>query len=175
MIQARRLGVVRRMLSTPMTSRQLILGSTLGRWGLGFFQGAYIMAASTLLFGVQWGNLALALLVLAVFALVAAGAAMLLGTLVENEGPAVGIAVGGGLVLAALGGSMFPLELFPETMRRVANAVPHAWANEALADLQRRDGGLVDIAPELGVLAAMAVVLVALGAWSLRRSLARAM
>lgn len=175
MIQARRLGVVRRMLSTPMTSRQLILGSTLGRWGLGFFQGAYIMAASTLLFGVQWGNLALALLVLAVFALVAAGAAMLLGTLVENEGPAVGIAVGGGLVLAALGGSMFPLELFPETMRRVANAVPHAWANEALADLQRRDGGLVDIAPELGVLAAMAAVLVALGAWSLRRSLARAM
>ncbi|MBE7325042.1 ABC transporter permease [Nocardioides sp. Y6] len=175
MIQARRLGVVRRMLSTPMTSTQLILGSTLGRWALGLFQGAYIMAASSLLFGVQWGNLALAVLVVAVFALVAAGAAMLLGTLVENEGPAVGVAVGGGLVLAALGGSMFPLDLFPETMRRVANAVPHAWGSEAFADLQRRGGGLVDIAPELGVLAAMAAVLLALGAWSLRRSLARAM
>lgn len=175
MIQARRLGVVRRMLSTPMTSTQLVLGSTLGRWALGFFQGAYIMAASTLLFGVQWGNLALAALVLAVFAVVAAGAAMLLGTLVESEGPAVGIAVGGGLVLAALGGSMFPLDLFPDRMRTIANAVPHAWGYEAFADLQRRDAGLVEILPELGVLAAMATVLVGLGAWSLRRSLSRAM
>lgn len=175
MIQARRLGVVRRMMSTPMTSTQLILGSTLGRWGLGFFQGAYIMTVSTLLFGVQWGHLALALLVVALFALVAAGAAMLLGTLVESEGPATGISVGGGLVMAALGGSMFPLDLFPDTMRKIANVVPHSWGYEAFADLQRRDGGLGDIAPELAVLAGMAVVLLGLGAWSLRRYLARAM
>ena len=35
--------------------------------------------------------------------------------------------------------------------------------------------GLVEVLPELGVLAAMAALLVALGSWSLRRSLARAM
>ena len=175
LIQARRLGVVRRMMSAPVTSTQLILGSTLGRWALGVFQGAYIMAASSLLFGVRWGNLALAVLVLAVFALVAAGAAMLLGTLVHNEGPAVGLAVGSGLVLGALGGSMFPLELFGDGMRTVAHVVPHAWGYEALADVQRHGAGLVEVLPELGVLAAMAAVLIGLGAWSLRRSLSRAM
>lgn len=175
MIQARRLGVVRRMMSTPITSTQLILGSTLGRWVLGVFQGAYIMAASSLLFGVQWGNLPLAVLVLAVFALVAAGAAMLLGTLVHNEGPAVGLAVGTGLVLGALGGAMFPLELFGDGMRMVANVVPHAWGYEALAEVQRHDATLADVLPELAVLAGMAAVLVGLGAWALRRSLSRAM
>ncbi|QCX28479.1 ABC transporter permease [Nocardioides jishulii] len=175
MIQARRYGVVRRMLTAPVTSSQVIVGTVLGRWVLGLFQGAYIMAASSLLFGVQWGNLPTALVVLALFALVAAGAAILLGTLLENEGAAVGVGVGVGLVLAALGGSMFPLELFPDTMRTVANAVPHAWAYEALAEVQRRGGTVVDVLPELGVLAGMAVLLVGLGAWSLRRSLARAM
>lgn len=175
LIESRRERVVQRMMTTPMTGAQLIAGQTLGRWVLGAFQGVYIMLASALLFGVNWGNIGSALVVLAVFALVGAGAAMLLGTLVDNEGAAVGIGVGLGLTLAALGGSMFPLEFFPDTMRRVANVTPHAWGYEAFAELQRQDGNLLDVLPQLGVLGAMALVLVALGAWSLRRSLQRAM
>lgn len=175
LIQSRRERVVQRMMTTPMTGAQLIAGQTLGRWVLGAFQGIYIMLASALLFGVNWGNIAAALVVLAVFALVGAGAAMLLGTLVDNEGAAVGIGVGLGLTLAALGGSMFPLEFFPDTMRQVANVTPHAWGYEAFAELQRQDGTLLDVLPQLGVLGSMALVLVTLGAWSLRRSLQRAM
>ncbi|WP_110240821.1 ABC transporter permease [Nocardioides gilvus] len=175
LIQSRRERVVQRMMTTPMTGAQLIAGQTLGRWVLGAFQGAYIMVASSLLFSVSWGHVPTALVVLAVFALVGAGAAMLLGTLVDNEGAAVGIGVGLGLTLGALGGSMFPLEFFPDTMRRVANVTPHAWGYEAFAELQRRDATLVDVLPQIGVLGAMALVLVTLGAWSLRRSLQRAM
>lgn len=70
---------------------------------------------------------------------------------------------------------MFPLELFPDAMRRVSRFVPHSWAYEAYADLQRRDGTLSDIAVSLGVLAAMAGVLLAIGGVLLRRSMARAM
>jgi ABC-2 type transport system permease protein len=175
LIQGRRLGVVARMLSGPVSTTQLIGGQTLGRWAIGLFQGGYIMVATTVLFGVSWGNLALSLLVLALFALVAAGAAILLGTLLENEGAAGGLGVGLGLVLAALGGAMLPLELFPDTMRSVAHVTPHAWAYDAFAEIQRRDGTLLDVAPQLCVLAAMALLLLALGAWSLRRSLSRAM
>lgn len=175
LIQARRLGVVARMLAGPMTAGQLVAGEVLGRWAIGLFQGGYIMLASSLMFGVGWGNLGLSLLVLVLFSLVAAGAAILLGTLLENEGAASGAGVGFGLVLAALGGSMMPLELFPDTMRTVANVTPHAWAYDAFAEIQRRSGTLLDVLPQLGVLAAMAVLLAAAGAWSLRRSLARAM
>jgi ABC-2 type transport system permease protein len=175
LIQARRLGVVSRMLAGPMTAGQLVAGQVLGRWAIGLFQGGYIMLASSVLFDVRWGNLALSLLVLLLFSLVASGAAILLGTLLENEGAAGGLGVGLGLVLAALGGSMLPLELFPDTIRPVANLTPHAWAYDALADIQRRSGTLVDVLPQLGVLAGMAFLLAALGAWSLRRSLSRAM
>jgi ABC-2 type transport system permease protein len=175
LIQARRLRVVARMLAAPVSTGQLITGVTAGRWAIAFFQGAYIMIASALLFGVNWGNPWLSLLVVLLFSLVSAGAAMLMGTVMDNEGAAGGLGVGVGLVLAALGGAMMPLELFPDTMRTIANVTPHAWGYEAFAEIQRRDGTLADIAPQLGVLAAMAVLLLALGAWSLRRSLARAM
>jgi ABC-2 type transport system permease protein len=175
LIQARRLGVVSRMLAGPMTAGELVAGQIAGRWAIALFQGGYLMVATSLIFGVDWGNLPLALLVLLLFSLVAAGAAILLGTLLENEGAAGGAGIGLGLVLAALGGSMFPLELFPDTMRTISRVTPHAWAYEALAEIQRRGGGLLDVLPQLGVLAAMALALAALGGWSLRRSLARAM
>lgn len=175
LIQSRRLGVQSRVLAAPVSGTQAILGQVLGRWVIASFQGVYIMVASVLIFDVDFGSVGLALLLLLVFGLVATGAAMLLGALMDHEGAANGVAVGLGLVLAALGGCMFPLELMPDTLRTVAHATPHAWGYEAFAQIQRHDGGLADIAPQLGVLVAMAVVLVALGAWALRRSVARAM
>jgi ABC-2 type transport system permease protein len=175
LIQARRLGVTRRTLAAPVSTVQAVTGQALGRLTIAAFQGAYIMAATVVLFGVDWGNLALAVLVMVVFALVAAGAAMVLGSVLDNDAAAGGVGVGLGLVLAALGGGMYPLELFPDTLRTVAHFTPHAWASEALAEIQRHDGGLVDIAPQLGVLLGFAAVLLVVGAWLLRRSLARAM
>ena len=175
LIQSRRLGVQRRVLAAPVSGTQAILGQLLGRLTIATAQGAYIMIASIALFDVDFGNIPLALLILLVFGTVATGAAMLLGSLMDHEGAANGVAVGGGLVLAALGGCMFPLELFPDTLRTVANVPPHAWGYQAFAQIQRHNGGLLDIAPHLGVLAAMALVLVLLGAWALRRSVARAM
>lgn len=175
LIQARRMRVVSRMLAAPLSPTQLVAGVTAGRWAIAFFQGAYIMLASSLVFGVNWGNVWLSLLVLLLFSLVAAGAAMLLGTTMENEGAANGLGIGIGLVLAALGGAMLPLELFPDGMRAIANFTPHAWGYQAFAEIQRRSGTLADIAPQLAVLAAMAAGLVLLGAWSLRRSMSRPM
>ncbi len=174
LIQSRRLGVTRRTLAAPVSTMQAVGGQVLGRLVIASFQGAYIMTVSSLLFGVQWGNLGLAVLVMMVFALVAAGAAMVLGSVVDNDSAAGGIGVGLSLVLGALGGSMYPLELFPDTLRTVAHLTPHAWASEAMAQVQRHDAGLVDVLGQLGVLFAFAAVLVALGAWMLRRSLARA-
>jgi len=174
LIQSRRLGVTRRTLAAPVSTGQAVGGQALARLAIASFQGAYIMAMSSLLFGVEWGNVALALLILVVFALVAAGAAMIVGSAIDNEAAAGGLGVGLGLVLGALGGAMYPIELFPDTLRRVAMATPHAWASQAFADIQRHGRGLVEILPELGVLAAYAAVLIAIGAWLLRRSLARA-
>ena len=175
LIQARRLGVVARTLTAPVSAFQLIAGQVLGRFAIAFFQGGYIMAASSLLFGVDWGNLVASLVVLLLFALVSAGAAMVVGSVLDSEGAAAGVGIGLGLVLAALGGSMSPLEFFPDTLRTAANLTPHAWAYEAFADILRRGAGIGDVLPQLGVLAAMALSLILIGSWLLRRSVSRAM
>lgn len=175
MIQARRSGAVRRGLSAPVRPGQMVTGLALGRLVIALFQAAWIIGMSSLLFGVGWGSLPSVLVVVTLFGLIASGLALVVGVVVDSEGPASGVAVGAGLLLAALGGCMVPLELFTDGLRRVAMFTPHAWAYEALAEIQRRDGGLLDVLPQLGVLAAMALGVLGLGSWLLRRSLARAL
>lgn len=172
LIQSRQLGVSRRILSTPTSIRTMIAGETLGRFGVALVQGLYIMVATLLVFRVNWGSAAGALAIVILFALVGAGAATLMGAIFRNDQQAGGTGVVLGLVLAALGGAMMPLELFSATMQRVAHVTPHAWALDGFAELVRRDGTLIDILPELGVLAAYAAVLLALAGWRLQRTLA---
>lgn len=174
LIQARMLGVVPRVLSTPITTGKVITGQALGRFAIAFMQSAYIMLGSSLLFGVQWGALVPAILLIVAFCAVSAAAAMLIGSLMDNESAASGAGVGAGLVLAGLGGCMLPLELFSDTMTTVSRFTPHSWAYRAFAELQRRDGTFADIAPFVGVLGLMAVGLLIVGGMALRRSMTRA-
>jgi ABC-2 type transport system permease protein len=173
LIETRRYGVSRRMLATPTTTRTILLGEALGRIAVALVQGLVIMLGAGLLFGVEWGDPIGAAALLAVFALTASGAAMVMGSLLRTEQQAAGIGIMLGLGLAALGGSMLPIELFSDTMRTVARATPHAWANEAFAELVRHGGNLLDIAPQLAVLTCYALVLFLLGSWLLRRALTR--
>lgn len=171
LIQNRRLGVTRRMLSTPTSPRVVLVGEAFGRLAVALAQGAYIMLGTWLLFGVSWGDPLGATALLLAFALVAAGAAMLAGALFSHEQQVVSIGVFLGLGLAALGGSMAPLEVFSPTMRDVAHITPHAWANEGFAELVQEGGDVLDIMPQLGVLVAMAAALIGVAAWRLRRAI----
>ncbi len=171
LILTRRLGVARRMLSTPTSASVILLGEAAGRFGVAMVQGVYIMVGTLLIFGVNWGDPLGAIAVVVMFALVGSGAAMLSGAVFRNEQQAAGLGVLLGLGLAAVGGSMVPLELFPDTMRTIAHFTPHAWAVDAFAELVRRDGSLLDILPQLGVLAAFAAFFLVLATWRLRRVL----
>lgn len=170
-IQTRKLGVATRMLGTPTSTSTVVAGEALGRFAIVVTQGVYIVVATILIFQVNWGNPIGVAVVMAAFALVGAGAALLFGTVFSNDQQAGGVAVVAGIGLAAIGGSMLPLELFGEPMRTIANFTPHAWANEAFADLVRREGTVVDILPEVGVLLAFGAVFLFIAAWRMRRVL----
>jgi len=171
LILTRKLGVARRMLSTPTSTGVIMGGEVAGRFGVALVQGIYIMVGTLLLFGVNWGDPLGAIAILVLFALVGSGAAMLSGSLFRNEQQAGGIGVLLGLGLAAIGGAMAPIEVFPPAMKTAALFTPHAWAVDAFAELVRRDGGFLDILPQLGVLAAFAVFFMALATWRLHRVL----
>ncbi|WP_052667631.1 ABC transporter permease [Nitriliruptor alkaliphilus] len=173
LIQTRQYGVARRMLSTSTPPLVVLTGVAGGRIGVALFQAAYIVAVTAVVFGVNWGDPVATTAVVLLFCLVAGGAGMLVGATLRNDSQASGVGVGLGLGLAALGGSMAPLEIFPDTIRRVAMVTPHAWANQAMAELVRRDGRLGDVLVELAVLAAFAVVILTAATVLLRRNLTR--
>jgi ABC-2 type transport system permease protein len=173
LIRTRQLGVARRMASTPTPIGAIVTGQAAGRVLVALTQAAYIIAATWLLFRVNWGQPLATGVVVVLFGLVAGGAGMLLGATLRNESQAAGVGVGAGLGLAALGGSMVPLEIVPKVMRTVALVTPHAWANRAMAEIVRRDGGLADVVLEVGMLAAFAVALLGLATWQLGRALSR--
>jgi ABC-2 type transport system permease protein len=171
LILTRKLGVSRRMISTPTSVRTVLTGETLGRFGVAMVQGLFIVVASALVFDVRWGDPAGTGLVVVTFALVATGAAMLFGAVFENDQQASSIGIFVGLALAALGGCMVPLEEFPPVMATVAHFTPHAWAMEALTDLIQESASIGDILPDLAVLAGFAAVLLTAATWRLRRAI----
>ena len=99
---------------------QVIGGETLGRFGIAFGQGIYMVIGTAVLFGVDWGDPFATTCVVAAFAAVSASAAMVLGSLMDNANAANGVGIGLGLVVAALGGSMLPLELFSDGLMTVS-------------------------------------------------------
>lgn len=173
LIQTRQLGLASRMLSTPTSIGAILGGQAAGRIAVALFQALYIVVTTALLFQVDWGTPLPTISVIVLFSIVAGAAGMLVGATARNDAQAGGLGIGLGIGLAALGGSMVPLEIFPGAVRTVAHVTPHAWANRAMAEIVRRDGTLLDIGLELGMLALFAVVLLVLASWRLHRVLVR--
>jgi ABC-2 type transport system permease protein len=124
-----------------------------------------------LFFGVTWGNPLGTAAVILSFCLVGTGAAVLVGSLCQTEEQARPVAFLLGLGLAALGGSMAPLEVFPATARAIAHVTPHAWANDAFSKLLKHGGDLISVLPQIGVLLGFAVLATTVAVWRLRQAL----
>jgi ABC-2 type transport system permease protein len=172
LISTRQLGISRREFSTPTSARSIILGETLGRLGVAIFQGAFIVIATAVLFQVDWLDPLASGAIIVVFAVVSSGAAMLLATLVSNEAQLGAAAPALGMILGLLGGTMVPIEVFPDFVRTIAHVTPHAWAIDAFHELLLNGGGLGDVLPQVGVLLGFAVVLLGLAVLRFRRLIA---
>jgi ABC-2 type transport system permease protein len=171
LIETRRYGITRRMLASPTSVRTILVGETLGRYAIALLQGLLIVVGTVLLFQVDWGNRLTTTIVVLLFALAATGAAMVMGSVLHNAAQAGAMGVFLGLVLAAIGGCMVPLEIFPPVMYTIAHFVPHSWAIEALNGSISRSASPADVGTELVVLAAYSAGLLALATVLLRRKI----
>ena len=171
LIETRRFGVSTRMLASPTSVRTILVGEALGRYAIALVQGLLIVIGTLLLFQVDWGNPLTTGLVVMLFALAATGAAMVMGSVLHNASQAGAMGVFLGLVLAAIGGCMVPLEVFPPLMYRIAHLLPHAWAIEALTDSMATRAGPPKVASTLTVLGVYALALFAIATVLLRRTI----
>lgn len=173
LILTRQLGVSRRMVAAPVRIGTILVGETLGRFGVAMVQGVFIVLLSAVAFGVGWGDPLAAGMIVVLFALVGTGAAMVIGVFSNNPDQAGALGVMAGMLLGALGGAMVPLEIFPEPAHTIAYATPHSWAIQGLREVALRDGAVGDVLVELGALLVYAIALMAIGTWRFRRILTR--
>ncbi len=120
-------GKIRRMMFSPLTTRELIVARIFSGWLLGVLICLTAMAVGTLIFSIDWGNSLLVFILVVVSCFWCAAFFAMLNAFFKNKNQAGAFAAPIILVFAAFGGSMLPLEQIPQGMRWLAKFTVNNW------------------------------------------------
>jgi ABC-2 type transport system permease protein len=120
-------GKIRRMMFSPLTTRELILARIFSGWLLGLLICGLAMAMGALIFNIEWGNYFWLFLLVAVACFWSAAFFGMLNAFFKNKNQAGAFASPIILVSAAFGGSILPLEQIPQGMRWLAKLTVNNW------------------------------------------------
>jgi ABC-2 type transport system permease protein len=151
-------GTLPRLMSTPTSAAQVLGGKVFGIFLTGAAQVGVLVLASSVLFGLRWGDpLAVAALVLAVAA-AATGWGLLLAALARSAAQVSSLGAAMMILFGILSGSFVPAGNFPPWLQVVSKLTPNAWGLDGFSVLGR-GGDLGSIALPLAALVVMAGVL----------------
>jgi ABC-2 type transport system permease protein len=161
--------VLQRLLTTPISKTEILIGHYLAMFVMIFVQLAILILFGQLLLDLNYlgSPLATAMLVIAT-ALFAASLGLLIGAVAKSEEQVIFLALIPMFLLAGLGGAWVPLEITPEAFQNVARFTPLSWVVEGLKDIIVRGQGVEAIIPSVLVLLAYTAVLLALAVWRFR-------
>lgn len=169
LVDERLKGTLRRLAITPTSRAQVLTGKIVGQLGTGIVQMVVLIGFGAVAFGVDWGRsyLALAMVVLA-FALAAVALGVALGTFVRTRRQASGLTIFFSMLLGALGGAWWPLEITPPSYQAAVRVLPSTWAMLGFQDVILRGQGPHGVLLETGALLAFAAVFFTVGIWRFR-------
>jgi ABC-2 type transport system permease protein len=132
-LDERKHGLLRRIRIGPVGFGHVFTGKLLGTTVLALTQALLLLGIGRFVFGVYYGNspAGLALLVLA-FSVCVASMGLCLGFAMKQHEKLVGVAVFSSLLMSALSGCWWPLEISPPWMQRLALALPSGIALRGL-------------------------------------------
>ena len=171
MLHDRETGLVRQLLTAPVSPASYLLGKCLSVLVVSA-TGLALLVAAGVAAGVSWGSpLAVAAVVVAA-AVAASGTLLLVMSVVgsERQGDALSTIVI--MSWCLLGGAFVPLSQMPAFLLPIAKTTLVYWATSAFSILIA-GGGLADILPNLAVLAGAGALGIAIGAAVMGRRLAR--
>lgn len=160
-------GTLDRLLTTPTTTTQILLGKIAAIFVSGVLQVGVLILTSALLFSLSWGS-PLGVFLLIVSASAAATAWGLLVTSLANNAGQVG-AYGSAVMLlfGIVGGSFLPVGDVPG-LNILSKLTPNGWALDGFTTLGT-GGSLLDVAPVLLALWLMALLVFATAVFFYRR------
>jgi len=157
-LEERRGGCLKRLATYPISKSEIIAGKVLGRVFLGGSMIVFFLLVGAVFFKVnvidQWPAIVLTLILLS---WVAASAGALIGALCASEEKAIGISILSTMLMGALGGCWWPMEIVPDTMKTIGHIFPTAWAMDALHQLISFGAGFNAIGVELAALLGYAI------------------
>ena len=149
-----------RLMCSELSMIQLLAGKWLLMTIVGIVQVTIMFAWAQLTFGVDLlGHLSGFAVMTVVTAGAASSFALTLAALCTNRTQLNAVAVILILSMSALGGSMVPRYVMSETMQQIGKITFNAWALDGYIKVFWRDLPLGELAPELAVLTATAIVL----------------
>ena len=139
-INERKIGTLKRLKTSPITSLQLLWGKTLPFLFVSIAQSILLFLSGKLMFGMSWGTYPFMLMpVILATSVSAAGLGLLLATIVRTESQVSSYSTFLVIVLAGISGCYMPRAWLPEIMQNVSLATPHAWALIAYQELLTRE------------------------------------
>lgn len=157
-----------RMMAAPVGRLTILAGKLGGIFLIGLMQFGVLVAATRLLFGVDWGKSIPGVILLAASTVLAAtGMAIFIASIAKSQGTAAGfsqIMIQG---MAALGGSMIPLASMPQAMQSASKFTVNYWAISGFNDLMLGKG-IEAVLMNCLILTGIAAAFMALGVWRFR-------
>ncbi len=160
------LGTFRRLMATPVTRSQVLLGKVLGAFAVGFVQMMLLFAFGYVVFGLSLGSQPFGIVLVTLGVVSAAtGLGVLIAGFARTDQQATAFGVLIVLTMAALGGSMVPRFIMPDTMQTIALITPHAWAIDGYHEIIVQRKGLLSVLPHTAALLTFAAIFFSIGAW----------
>ncbi len=128
-------GTLPRLLVSPTRTSQVLGGKVLGIFFMGLAQLGILILASSIFFGVKWGNTAglIVLILAAVFG--ATGWGMLITAISRTPGQVASIGSSLMLIFGLLGGSFINLSQLPAWVQAFSRITPNAWGLDGFTTL----------------------------------------
>ena len=163
-------GTLARLMTTPTSTAQIILGKMLGTFFTGLLQFTLLVIASSYIFKISWGNSIAGLMTIVFLTVLAAsGLGALLTTFAKDASQAGVIGSAVSLIFGALGGSFFPATNLSGVVDSISRLTVNRWAMEGLTSLTIGGGSFVDILDEAAVLGAIGIVTFGLALFAFQR------
>jgi ABC-2 type transport system permease protein len=154
-------GVLRRLGMTPAGKGDVVLGKLIARIWVAGIQIAFLLLFGTLVLKINLGNNTFALVLLMLsFAFCTGSFSILFGSLFRNPDQVAGFAIITTLVMSALGGCWWPLEVVSQPFRVVAFCLPTGWAIHGIHRVISFGYGLGTVLSHIGILCGFGVVFI---------------
>jgi ABC-2 type transport system permease protein len=169
-LRERSRGTIERLLISPLSRAELVLGYVIGFTIFAVVQSLVILLFVIYVLQVHYaGNLGIIFLITLALTIGSVNLGIFLSTYARNELQVIQFIP---LVLvpqALLGGLFWPVKTLPIVLKQIAYVLPLTWANFGLKDVMLKGDGLETIWPDLLVLVGFAALMVVLAAFTVRR------